>query len=143
MRILGVDFGERRIGLAISDFSGTLATPLKVVQSFSCLEEAVEAVWSEIEFLTLEEDGLGGVVVGLPCGLDGKTHRQTDRVRAFVQALSRRVSIPVALQDERLSSREAESLLALREKDWRKRKRKLDAVAAALILQEYLNRKID
>ena len=140
MRILGVDFGERRIGLAISDVSGTLADPLKAVQSFSSFDEAVEAVGAEIEFLMLEEDGLGAVVVGLPFGLDGKIHRQTDRVRTFGRALSQRVSIPVEFQDERLSSREAERVLALREKDWRKRKKKLDALAPPDFLQQYLNR---
>ena len=140
MRILGVDFGARRIGLAISDVSGTLAVPLKAVKSFSSFDEAVEAVGAEIEFLMLEEDGLGAVVVGLPFGLDGKIHRQTDRAKTFGKALSQRVSIPVEFQDERLSSREAERVLALREKDWRKRKKKLDAVAAAVFLQEYLNR---
>jgi putative Holliday junction resolvase len=63
----------------------------------------------------------------------------TPRVEQFARALGMTTSLPVALQDERLSSREAESRLALRDKDWRSRKAKLDAAAAAIILQDYLD----
>jgi len=61
-------------------------------------------------------------------------------VRAFIGALSRRTTLPIEIEDERLTSREAESRLARRERDWRKRKAKLDAAAAAVILQDYLDR---
>ena len=63
----------------------------------------------------------------------------TARVERFAQELAARTALPVALQDERLSSREAESRLALRERDWRIRKERLDAAAAAIILQDYLD----
>jgi putative Holliday junction resolvase len=63
----------------------------------------------------------------------------TARVEAFAEALGRRAGLPVALHDERLSSREAESRLALRERDWRARRERLDAAAAAVILQDYLD----
>jgi putative Holliday junction resolvase len=79
------------------------------------------------------------VVVGRPCRLDGTPNEQTARVDAFVSALRRHIDLPVVLQDERLSSVEAESRLALREKDWRRRKARLDAAAAAVILQDYLD----
>ena len=139
MRTLGVDVGERRVGLALSDSSGTLATPLGKVRSSTDLMQGVEAVGREIERLVAEDDGLGGVVVGVPRGLDGRPHEQTKQAIAFVEALRRRTTLPIALQDERLSSREAESRLALREKDWRRRKARLDAAAAAVILQDYLD----
>jgi putative Holliday junction resolvase len=71
--------------------------------------------------------------------LNGEPNDQTDRVRAFSSRLGARTSLPVVLQDERLTSREAESLLAEREPDWRKRKRQIDQMAAALILQDYLD----
>jgi putative Holliday junction resolvase len=66
-------------------------------------------------------------------------HEATDRVRAFIDELRKRTQVTIATQDERLSSREAESRLALRVRDWRKRKTKLDAAAAAVILQDYLD----
>lgn len=94
----------------------------------------------ELARLSAEEDGLAGLVVGLPRRLDGSDGRLTTRVRAFAEALGRRTSLPVALLDERLTSREAEARLASREKDWKRRKRRLDAAAAALILQDYLDR---
>jgi putative Holliday junction resolvase len=85
------------------------------------------------------EDEVGCIVVGLPTRLDGTPNHQTARVRKMVDLLSSRVSIPVAMQDERLSSHEAEERLALQERDWRKRKAKLDAASAAVILQDYLD----
>ena len=72
--------------------------------------------------------------------LDGTPSDQSARVRTFIDALRRRTAIPIVVADERLTSREAESRLAVRERDWRKRKQKLDAAAAAIILQDYLDR---
>ena len=71
--------------------------------------------------------------------LDGRPNEQTDRVRALVAEIARRSDIPIILQDERLTSKEAESRLAIRDRDWRSRKAKLDAAAAAIILQDYLD----
>jgi|SRR6516225_497692 len=138
MRILGVDLGTRRIGLAISDPSGTLARPLMTL-AIESGDEAAVRVSETIEQLSREEDGLTAVVVGLPSRLDGSVHEATDRVRAFIDELRKRTQVRIATQDERLSSREAESRLALRVRDWRKRKTKLDAAAAAVILQDYLD----
>ena len=137
MRALGVDLGGRRIGLAISDASGVLARPLAVIEASgpAQLARVVEAVGRA----AAEEDGLGLVVVGLPRRLDGTPNDQTAGVTAFVEALRARIPQPVVLQDERLSSVEAESRLALRDRDWRSRKKKLDAAAAAVILQDYLD----
>ena len=139
MRLLGIDVGERRIGLALSDPSGTLASPLHVLTISGQLDERVEAIVREIDRLAREEEGLAGVVVGLPTALDGRRHAQTGQVTALVEALRHRTPVPVTVQDERLTSREAESRLAVREKDWRRRKTRLDAAAAAVILQDYLD----
>ena len=139
MRLLGIDVGERRIGLALSDPSGTLASPLHVLTISGQLEARVEAIAQEIDRLAREEDGLAGVVVGLPTALDGRWHAQTDQVTRFVEALRHRTPLLVAVQDERLTSREAESRLAVREKNWRRRKTRLDAAAAAVMLQDYLD----
>ena len=96
----------------------------------------------EIERLRAEDDGLGAVVVGWPRRLDGSPTHQTAGVEAFTRALREQLSVPVILQDERLSSHEAETRLALREKDWRRRKDKLDAAAAAVVLQDYLDTRV-
>jgi len=89
--------------------------------------------------LSEDDDGLAGIVVGLPSHLDGRPHEHAVRVRAIAEALELRTGLAVTLQDERLTSVEAEQRLALRERDWRKRKARLDAAAAAIILQDYLD----
>ena len=94
---------------------------------------------TELARLAAEEDGLASLVVGLPRRLDGSPNDMTPRVQAFAAAVGARIAVPVILQDERLTSREAESRLALREKDWRERKKQIDAAAAAIILQDYLD----
>ena len=139
MRLLALDVGERRIGLAVSDVSGTLARPLHTLARRGSVEEAVNAVVDTIHQLQADDDGLDGIVVGLPQRLDGTSNEQTARVRAFAERLGARTTLPLSYQDERLTSREAERKLALRESDWRKRKLRLDAAAAAVILQDYLN----
>jgi putative Holliday junction resolvase len=141
VRILGVDLGRRRVGLAISDPTCTLARPLVTLTVEA--GSAVDQVASEIERLTAEADGLAAVVVGLPARLDGSPTAQTAEVAAFMARLRERIAIPVHGEDERLSSREAESRLARRERDWRKRKARLDAAAAAVILQDYLDRHVE
>ncbi|MGE0814876.1 MAG: Holliday junction resolvase RuvX [Vicinamibacterales bacterium] len=139
MRALGIDYGARRIGLALSDASGTLASPLTVLERPPGERETVRLVSETVGRLSAEDDGLGAVVVGWPRRLDGSPNDQTPIVEAFARALGAAISVPVVLQDERLTSHEAESRLAVRERDWRARKRKLDAAAAAIVLQDYLD----
>jgi putative Holliday junction resolvase len=139
MRTVGLDIGERRIGVAVSDATGTLARPLSVLRPAGLDIDALDVVSREIARLAAEEDGIGAIVVGLPRRLDGTPSEMTPRVQQFARALGAKTSLPVTLQDERLSSREAESRLAVRDKDWRSRKAKLDAAAAAIILQAYLD----
>lgn len=138
-RIVGLDIGQRRIGVAVSDPTRTLARPLGVLASTPDLPHTVGVIVAEIDRLAAEEDGVEGVVIGLPRRLDGSDNDMTPRVKALADALRARIGVPIALQDERLSSREAESRLAMREKDWRVRKQRLDAAAAAVILQDYLD----
>ena len=139
MRVVALDVGEKRIGIAISDLTGTLARPLGVLRPSGLELDALDVVAREIARLAAEEDGVGAIVVGLPRRLDGSPNDMTPRVEQFARRLESKTSLPVALQDERLSSREAESRLAIRNKDWRSRKAKLDAAAAAVILQDYLD----
>lgn len=138
VRVLGVDFGLRRIGLALSDATGMLASPWQTVQGGAPVEAAVRLAPIVAELMA-DSDGLEAIVVGLPRRLDGSDNDQTPLARAFGAELARVSSLPVILQDERLTSHEAEARLALRERDWRKRKQKLDAAAAAIILQDYLD----
>ena len=138
-RVLGVDVGDRRVGLAISDVSRTLARPLSTLKVTDAAD-AVDRVVKTINALIMDEDGLDTIVVGLPARLDGTPTDATTRVTTFIAALRQRTALPIATEDERLSSREAESRLAVRERDWRKRKLKLHAAAAAVILQDYLDK---
>jgi putative holliday junction resolvase len=138
VRVLGIDFGGKRIGLALSDATGMLASPWKAVEGGAPLAAAAR-VTPIIAELAASDDGLEAIVVGLPRRLDGSDNDQTPLVRAFAAELARVSSLPVILQDERLTSLEAESRLAQRERDWRKRKARLDATAAAIILQDYLD----
>jgi putative holliday junction resolvase len=139
MRALGIDVGQRRIGLAISDATRTLARPLETI-AVKDAREAIELVGRAIDRLASEDDGLETIVVGVPARLDGTPTTTTAKVEAFVAALKARTAIAVVTEGERLTSREAESRLARRERDWRKRKAIIDAAAAAIILQDYLDR---
>lgn len=139
MRVLAIDVGKRRVGLAISDPTGTLARPLATLTVEP--GRAIDRVAHEIAQLASEDDGIGEIVVGLPVRLDGSRGEQTVHVEAFIASLKGRTAIPIRTADERLTSREAESRLAVNEPDWRKRKESLDAAAAAIFLQEYLDRR--
>ena len=139
-RILAIDVGARRVGLAISDVSCTLARPLETI-AVTSEADAVDRVARRLVELAAEDGGLGAIVVGMPARLDGTPSPQTARVGAFIALLRARTSLTIATEDERLSSREAESRLAVREKDWRKRKAQLDAAAAAVFLQDFLDRR--
>ena len=146
MRVLGVDLGGRRIGLAVSDDTAMLARPWQTIVAGSTPVESAKAVAAALErgrTNPADEDivrSVGRIVVGLPRRLSGEDTDQTQPARDFAAALSLLTGLDVHLQDERLSSHEAESRLAVREKDWRRRKLKLDSAAAAVILQDYLDR---
>ena len=139
MRIVGLDVGERRIGVAVSDATCTLARPVGRLRPGALEGDGPQLAAAEVMRLAAEEDGVSSIVVGLPCHLDGSPSPMTARVTAFAEALGRLTCLPVTLQDERLTSREAESRLAITEKDWRVRKERLDAAAAAIILQDCLD----
>jgi putative holliday junction resolvase len=142
MRILGVDFGRRRIGLALSDVTGTLARPWRVIAAGAtpvASADQLAAIIAESRSRPDDDIDIGAVVVGLPRRLNGEDTDQTQPARDFARHLETITRLSVRLQDERLTSREAESRLAERERDWRRRKPRLDAAAAAIILQDYLD----
>jgi len=139
VRALGIDYGERRIGLALSDATGLLASPWKQMGNDANVGAAARRLADEVRRLQAEDDGLDAVVIGLPRRLDGSPNDQTGRVQKLAELLAAEITAPITLQDERLTSHEADELLAAREHDWRKRKQQVDALAAALILQDFLD----
>jgi len=144
MRLLAVDFGGRRIGLAVSDATGTIARPWRTIDAGATprASAAVVAALVAGEATDADVSDVSAIVVGLPRRLGGEDTDQTGAVREFANALAEITHLDIHLQDERLTSHEAEALLAERERDWRKRKAKLDAVAAAIILQDYLDARV-
>jgi putative pre-16S rRNA nuclease len=139
VRALGIDYGERRIGLALSDATGLLASPWKTIANDAHVGRAAHALADEIRALQADDPGLGAIVLGLPRRLSGEPNAQTDRVRKLAALLATMIVIPITFQDERLTSHEADQRLASRERDWRRRKAQVDALAAAIILQDYLD----
>ena len=132
MRVLGLDVGTRRIGVALSDALGLTAQGLTVLER-STMAQDVEAVCKVIG-----EQGVEAVVVGWPLALSGKPGPQAPRVEAFVQALRRRVGMPIALLDERFTTAQGERVLLEADVSRRRRKQLVDQLAAQLILQQYL-----
>jgi putative Holliday junction resolvase len=138
--VLGVDYGAKRIGLALSDATGSLARPWQMVRSPGDPRSAAETVSGVVATLRGSDDpDLDRIVVGLPRRLNGEDTDQTPHVRRFVAVLAELTGLPVDTQDERLTSVEAESRLDGRERDWRRRKKLVDAEAASIVLQDYLD----
>lgn len=137
-RFLGVDFGERRVGLALSDPLGITAQPLPTLTRRRGKRPPVAPIARLVEDHDVE-----GIVVGLPLNLEGDEDEWTREVRAFGDKLAERTGRPVAYQDERMTSVRAERAvrsLNLPRKE-RERKERVDAAAAILILQAYLDRR--
>ncbi len=139
VRLLGVDYGAKRLGLALSDGTGLLARPWQTVPACATPAASAAAVARLLATGGEEAGEVGAVVVGLPRRLSGEDTEATPAVRAFAGELAGLTGLSVHLQDERLTSIEAESRLAVTERDWRVRKQRLDAAAAAIILQDYLD----
>lgn len=137
MRILGIDFGERRIGLALSDPTGTLASPLPTLKRRAGKRPPLAALAGIVESHAVE-----ALVVGLPLTLKGEESAWTRTVRKVGDELSRRTGLPVHYMDERFTSVRAEK--AVRSlglpKNKREEKERVDAAAAVLILQGWLDR---
>jgi putative Holliday junction resolvase len=133
---LGVDFGEKRIGLAVSDPSNTLATPLETLVRRTGKRPPLKRI-SEIA----DELDIGQVVVGLPVGLDGVENDWCAEVRAVGVSLGERLNVPVAFVDERLTSVRAQRAVRAigLKKAEREKKGRIDAAAAQLILQAWLD----
>jgi putative Holliday junction resolvase len=135
MRSLGLDIGDRRIGVALSDPEGILASPLTVINR---RDEKLD-----IKAITdiVSQKQVGQIVVGLPLSMDGSLSRQAEKVQDFVQKLSEHIEIPVEYRDERLTTILAERLMQTVDTKKTGKKARHDAQAAAIILQGYLDEK--
>lgn len=132
--VLGLDFGARRIGLAVSDAEAAIAFPIGALERRGLAKDL--AALGEL----IRERGVVEVVVGLPLHLDGRSGSGAEAARAFAAALGEATRLPVALVDERWTTAQAERALAGAPRKSRRRKGNVDALAAALILRTYLER---
>lgn len=133
MRVLSLDVGDKRVGVAISDPSQTIARSLKVIQRDSRQENFAAVVG------LVEEYEVGKVVVGYPRSLDGEAHAQAEKVERYAAGLAEALTVPVLLWDERFSTVSAERMMREAGLSGRKKRERIDAVAAAVILQDYLD----
>ncbi len=133
MRLLGLDVGDKRIGVAMSDPLGIIANPLTVIE-----RKTEDAALGEITALARQHE-VGRIVVGLPRSMDGSLGPQARSVQEFVEMLEGQTELPVVTWDERLSTVAAQRALVEAGVKREKRKKHVDAVAAAFVLQGYLD----
>ena len=133
MRAVGIDLGEKRIGVAISDSGGSLATPYEVVTRTGSRDEDHRRIKAIVEEVEAEI-----VVVGLPLSLDGTEGKAAQGARQEAEAIGQIVSVPIELHDERLTTVEAERILKEQGLDAAERRNVVDKVAAAILLQAWM-----
>ncbi|MDE2112323.1 MAG: Holliday junction resolvase RuvX [Alphaproteobacteria bacterium] len=133
-RLLGLDLGEKTIGLALSDISLTIATPMETLKrgKFTADAEVLEEI--------ISEQGVGGLVVGLPLNMDGSEGPSAQSARSFARNFATRTRLPIALCDERLSTAAVTRTLLDADASRKRRAELVDKMAAAYILQGALDR---
>jgi putative Holliday junction resolvase len=131
--LLGLDFGDKTIGIAVSDKSKTIATPIITIKRKGVLKD-IEKLLS-----ILEEYDVGGIILGLPLSLDGNENKSTEKVRKFAQEIKKSKDIKIAFQDERYSSDVIYKELRKNSISKEKIKKKIDQMAASYILQGFLD----
>ena len=136
MRYLGLDLGTRTLGLAISDATGLIATSYKIVKHNEEYDRLVEVLKDEII-----DNNIGELVLGFPKNMNNTVGERGVIALEFKAKLEERFHLPVHMQDERLSTVEAENLLIANDTSRKKRKKVIDGLAATIILQSYLDRK--
>lgn len=133
MRYLAIDYGAKRTGLAVCDASEMLASPLDVLETDKSLPDRILQI--------VKKEDIGAIVIGLPLNMDDTVGPAAIRVQQFGRQLEKLLTIPVYFQDERLTSFSAEEKIAAAELTRKKKKHRLDAIAAAEILQAFLEYK--
>lgn len=134
-KMIGVDYGDVRTGIASSDLLGLMASAVGAIKPGG-MKNTAKAV-AEIA----KNANAVGIVVGLPKNMDGSEGPRAETVRAFVDLLREETDLPIELEDERMTTMEANRFLSETETFGRKRKEKVDALSAELILQSWLDRK--
>ncbi len=132
MRIMGVDYGDARTGVAVSDLLCSIVGTTTVIHSRNA-QKTIEQLCKMIR-----EQDVGEIAVGLPKNMDGTEGSRAELCRAFAEALERASGVPVKLWDERRTTVEAHNILSQHNYHGKKRKDTVDAVAASLILEGYL-----
>lgn len=135
MKTMGIDFGLARIGIALSDDTKFLATPFETYKRKG-EQEDIQHLIDVIKSKNVDE-----IICGLPMNMAGEEQEIAKKTREFMLKLNENIDIKIEFVDERLSSLMAEEMLKETERDWKKRKEKLDAVAASIILQDHLDEK--
>lgn len=135
MRYLGLDLGTKTLGLAISDKSGMISSPYKVLHY-----NDINLLINEL-LLIIEQEQVDELVLGLPKNMNGSLGFAAERSMNFKELLENKTTIPIHLVDERLSTMEAEKLLISADVRREKRKKIIDGMAASIILDTYLNKK--
>lgn len=133
-RVMALDVGDRRIGVALSDPTGMLATPLTAVDRIAAKPSDIDEI-----LRIAREQGAESIIVGLPLTLSGAEGDQARSVRGFVADLSARAGLPVDTVDERLSTVQAQRMMRESGSSRSRDRGRLDASAAAVILQAYLD----
>jgi len=134
-RVLSIDYGEKRMGIAISDPNKIIAQNFKTLK-YKNLEKIVEEISDIIERFEVER-----VVVGNPIGLSGAPTQESKRVEEFIRFLKKRVKVEIELFDERFSTKLAERILRISKERSSRKKGLKDRIAASIILQDYLDSK--
>ena len=132
MRVMAIDYGDQRIGLALSDFTGTLVGRAWTLHEWN-LDRAIEAIAAVVK-----ENEVGRLVLGLPKNMDGSEGPRAEKSRAVAARLTEATGLDVVLWDERRSSVEAHAILHANGRKEKKHRARVDAVAASLILEGYL-----
>lgn len=135
-RSLGIDFGLARIGLALSDPMGVIASPLGFLKN----QGQTQKVMDELKQL-VEKHQIGEFVIGMPLNLDGSLGLSAKNVQTFIKALKTNFSLPIISRDERLTTKQTERAMKEGNISRKKRTNLIDAACAALILQNYLDQK--
>jgi len=137
MRVLGLDLGTKTLGVAITDKTNSIASPLKVIRfNESNYEELIEPVKELVDRYSITD-----IVLGLPKNMDNSLGFAAERSLKFKELLEKNINIEISLIDERLSTKEAEMILFNTGNNGKKRKKIIDGVAATIILETYLRKK--
>lgn len=135
MKYLGLDLGSRTLGIAISDITGTIATSYKVIRH----QEEYDMLLGEVEQI-VKEESISKIVLGFPKNMNNTIGPKGELSLEFKEKLEARLNIEVYLQDERLTTRQAESVLIKNNTRRDKRKKVIDKLAATIILQSFLDK---